>query len=318
MDWGASTARALVIAPDTRHSLVRASGGLLTAIGPVTFANRLSTLVRSGLSLVMPHDDATCEFEIGIGLAGFNWPDESAEYHSLCYSALSSLGPNLRLTIANDTRCALLADFSCNWGIAIVSGTGCNCRGWDISGNEYRAVGVSRYFGENGSGTDLTEYAIEIAATEWTQRIAPSQLTEALVSYFDVQDRDALIRLIANGVIVPDAGFAKHVLMLAEEGEPNAHFAAARLAQNLASLVLRVSHSLPAGGAAVKVVGAGSILQKSPTIQRYITNSLARMPVSFSINFLKYEPVIGALRLPHGPLNTAVFPEAVLHECLVA
>ena len=64
----------------------------------------------------------------GFGVSGYDWPSEKEP----TLRALAELGIDFaRLEMVNDTIWASWPGRAEGWGVALVSGTGCNCRGWD-------------------------------------------------------------------------------------------------------------------------------------------------------------------------------------------
>ncbi|HEX9617894.1 MAG TPA: BadF/BadG/BcrA/BcrD ATPase family protein, partial [Anaerolineales bacterium] len=70
----------------------------------------------------------------GFGVSGYDWPSE----RKLTLEAIASLGLSCPVDAVNDAILGLLAGSAEGWGIAVVSGSGCNCRGWD---REHRREG---------------------------------------------------------------------------------------------------------------------------------------------------------------------------------
>ncbi len=63
----------------------------------------------------------------GFGVSGYDWDCETAP----TLEAIGTLGLTAPVAAVNDTILGLLAGTTEGWGLAIVSGTGCNCWGWD-------------------------------------------------------------------------------------------------------------------------------------------------------------------------------------------
>ena len=63
----------------------------------------------------------------GFGVAGYDWESERAA----TLQVIHTLGLAGAVEAVNDTILGLLAGAPDGWGIALISGTGCNCRGWD-------------------------------------------------------------------------------------------------------------------------------------------------------------------------------------------
>ena len=105
--------------------------GLAAALGEAT----QQALADAGLS----REQMTAA---GFGVAGFDWPSEKAD----TLQAISTLGLSCPVEAVNDTMIGLMAGSEAGWGIGIVSGTGCNCRGWDRT-HRARALSPERVCG---------------------------------------------------------------------------------------------------------------------------------------------------------------------------
>jgi N-acetylglucosamine kinase-like BadF-type ATPase len=76
----------------------------------------------------------------GFGVAGYDWPVQKAATMQIIEPLI--LGGVVELV--NDTELGLLAGSPRFWGIAVVCGTGCNCRGWDKSHTHFGRVTPGR------------------------------------------------------------------------------------------------------------------------------------------------------------------------------
>jgi N-acetylglucosamine kinase-like BadF-type ATPase len=93
----------------------------------------------------------------GFGVAGYDWPSERVA----TLNTIGKLGLNAPVDAVNDTIVGLIAGAEEGWGIAVVSGTGCNCRGWDKARTREGAVtGGGDSMGEYAGSTDLTAKAL--------------------------------------------------------------------------------------------------------------------------------------------------------------
>jgi N-acetylglucosamine kinase-like BadF-type ATPase len=63
----------------------------------------------------------------GFGIAGYDWPSQKPDM----FQVIDQLGLSCPIGIVNDAVPALIAGAAEGWGVALVSGTGCNCRGRD-------------------------------------------------------------------------------------------------------------------------------------------------------------------------------------------
>ena len=116
----------------------------------------------------------------GFGIAGYDWESEK----KATIQVIKTLGLNSPMGLVNDTIIGLLAGAPQGWGIALVSGTGCNCRGWDQTHqHEGRVVGRSSLVGEGAGCTELMSEVIKALAYEWTLRGPHTELTPAIIHF---------------------------------------------------------------------------------------------------------------------------------------
>ncbi|MBM3126944.1 MAG: ATPase, partial [Chloroflexi bacterium] len=81
----------------------------------------------------------------GFGVAGYDWASE----REITRSTIQRLGLNAPFKFVNDAVLGIVAGTEEGWGIAIVSGTGCNCRGLDREhAREGRVTGHGLLLGE--------------------------------------------------------------------------------------------------------------------------------------------------------------------------
>src|SRR5262245_22995882 len=121
----------------------------------------------------------------GFGVAGYDFPPEREP----TLEAIATLGLNAPVEAVNDALIGLVAGASEGWGIAVVSGTSCNCWGWDGERRRQGQVtGGSLPMGEGAGAGELVQKAIQMVAQEWTGRGRPTQLSPAFVKYAGAQD----------------------------------------------------------------------------------------------------------------------------------
>ena len=74
----------------------------------------------------------------GMGIAGFDWPSQRQPHMDIIHS----LGLHCPVELVNDAALGIPAGTHEGWGLSVVSGTGCNCRGWNADRSRTgRAVG---------------------------------------------------------------------------------------------------------------------------------------------------------------------------------
>ena len=89
----------------------------------------------------------------GMGLAGYDWPSQ----REMILGAIRPVGLDCPLEIVNDSTLGIFAGTSAGWGVSVVSGTGCNCRGRgkDLKTEGRMVGGGSHWSGEYAGGGDL-------------------------------------------------------------------------------------------------------------------------------------------------------------------
>lgn len=126
----------------------------------------------------------------GFGIAGYDWPSEKLKMEQ----TVRRMGLACPLGLVNDCIPGLVAGASDGWGVVVVSGTGCNCRGWDASHKrEGRVTGYGYHLGEHAGSSELVWKAMQRVAFEWTKRGPATALTPALVEYAGAKNLEDLI-----------------------------------------------------------------------------------------------------------------------------
>jgi N-acetylglucosamine kinase-like BadF-type ATPase len=152
----------------------------------------------------------------GFGLAGFDWECQRQDHLDI----IATLGMICPVGLVNDASLGLRGGTSQGWGVAVVAGTGNNCRSRSRQGKEGRATGEGWLFGEFGSGGDIVGRAIQMANYEWLQRIPHSRLSDALIQKVGAKDLYDFIEGIDLGRYDLDANLARLVFQMAYEGCP--------------------------------------------------------------------------------------------------
>lgn len=120
----------------------------------------------------------------GFGVAGYDWPGELIP----TTQAVNTLGLNAPVEIVNDTIIGLVAGAKQGWGVGLVSGTGCNCWGWDENHKIGRVTGMGGWFGEYAGGGDIIHKAIIAVAYEAFKRGPATLLTPAILEISGATD----------------------------------------------------------------------------------------------------------------------------------
>jgi N-acetylglucosamine kinase-like BadF-type ATPase len=128
VDTGATKSHALIADESGRAiGFGEAGPGNPEGIGYTALADVLRSITSQAVSRA----------GIGIEQIADDWPSQ----REVTLSAIHPLGLRAPLEVVNDTIVGLLAGAPEGWGVAVVAGTGCNCRGRDRQRREGRMTG---------------------------------------------------------------------------------------------------------------------------------------------------------------------------------
>jgi N-acetylglucosamine kinase-like BadF-type ATPase len=289
-----STKTHTLIADDTGRALGFGQGGPGNheVVGYEGLAAALETAVNQALTGAgLAKEDLA---GAGFGVAGYDWPSEREP----TLRAIRSLRLTAPIEVINDTSLGLLAGAAEGWGVALVSGTGCNCRGWDRSRQrEGRVTGHGLWMGEAAGASELIQRTLQAVAQAWTRRGPTTQLTQALVEHSGSAGVEELLENLTTGLLQVDAAAAPLVFQVAAAGDPVAqeivHWAGCELGE-LACAVIR---QLGFEQLAFDVVLVGSMFGAGPALIEPMRRTIHALAPGARLVPLIAPPVIGAVLL---------------------
>lgn len=229
----------------------------------------------------------------GFGVAGYDWPGELEP----TLEAISKLGLSAPIEAVNDTIIGLVAGAEQGWGVGLVSGTGCNCWGWDEKHNIGRVTGMGDWFGEYAGGGDIVHRAIIAVAYQAFRRGPATQLTPALLEFTKAKDAMDLMEGLTLGRYQVDASAAPLVIQIAQQGDPVAvgilQWAGSELGE-LASCVIR---QINLEDREFDVVLIGSIYQCGELLMSALRKTVHQTAPKARFVQLKAPPVVGGVLL---------------------
>ena len=152
----------------------------------------------------------------GFGIGGYDWSAEEPRMQM----TINKLGLHAPFKMVNDVVLGLLAGTSEGWGVAVVSGTGCNCRGWDKEHKrEGRVTGYGVLMGEGAGGSELIHHTMQIIGYSWTKRLPPTALANAFIKYVGAKGLEDLIEGYTKNYYNIGAEAAPLVFQTAEQGD---------------------------------------------------------------------------------------------------
>jgi N-acetylglucosamine kinase-like BadF-type ATPase len=231
----------------------------------------------------------------GMGLGGYDWPSQ----RTMILGAIEPIGLNCPLEIVNDATLGIFAGAPDGWGLSVVSGTGCNCRGWsrDLK-HEGRVVGGGSFWsGEYAGGYDVAARAMRAVTFEWNKRGPATELTKAFIKITGARDLDDLVEGIYVGRYDFNPEMIKLVFHIAAQGDAAAlevvHWAGYELGQ-LACGVIRQLHL---ENEVFDVVLIGSLFDGHPMMQEALGETVHQIASGANLIRLNVPPVIGGVVL---------------------
>ena len=231
----------------------------------------------------------------GLGLAGFDWPSQEAAH----IDALTAAGIRTPSRLVNDTVLGIIAGSREGWGIAIVSGTGCNCRG--ISRDHQRQArvvgGAGHWSGEAAGGADILARAMRAVTYEWTKRGPVTGLSQAFLAHTAAQNLDELIEGLYLERYPFDPAMVLLVFETARQGDAQAMEVMRWAGRELGGMALGVINQLELKDEMFDVVLIGSIYDGHPLIKETLAETLLTAAPCASLVQLKVPPVVGGVLL---------------------
>lgn len=230
----------------------------------------------------------------GFGVAGYDWPSEKEATDM----AIRTLGLKSPVEIVNDTILGLMAGSMQGWGVAVVSGTGCNCRGWDKSHKrEGRVVGRSSLAGEWAGGTELMEKVVQALAYEWTQRGPHTELTNILIKYTGASSLADLLEGYFEEKYVLNASAANLVFQAAAEGDQVAQDIIRWAGCELGELAKAVIRQLEFETLEFEIVLVGGMFGGGSLLIEPMRETIQAIAPGAQLRRLVAPPVVGAVLL---------------------
>lgn len=229
----------------------------------------------------------------GFGIAGYDWPGEREPH----LEVIASLDLPAPLALVNDTIVGLIAGATEGWGVAVVSGTGSNCRGRDRQGREGRVTGCGGWFSEYGGAGDLVTKVLQVIAMEWSQRGPATRLTQAFVGLTGAKDATDLLEGLYLQRYTLSAEAAPLVFKVAAEGDPVALDVIRWAGRELGSLAVGVIHQLGFEDLDVEIVEIGSLFNGGPLLAETMMTTIHAVAPGARPVRLAAPPVVGGVLL---------------------
>jgi N-acetylglucosamine kinase-like BadF-type ATPase len=229
----------------------------------------------------------------GFGVSGLDYPSQKAP----TLRAIETLGLCAPIEAVNDALIGLVAGAADGWGVAVVSGTGCNCWGWDRDRRQGQVTGGGWQMGEYAGSIELASRAVQLVAYEWTQRGPATQLTPALLHYLGATDVIDLLHGLTSGRLEIDAAVAPLIFEVAARGDAVAIDLIRWAGRELGELAKAVIRQLNFATLEFDVVLLGSMFNGGALLIEPLRDSIAELAVGARLVRLQALPVVGAVLL---------------------
>jgi N-acetylglucosamine kinase-like BadF-type ATPase len=230
----------------------------------------------------------------GFGIAGFDWPSQK----EAMLLAVRSLGLQAPIEIVNDASLGILAGCSQGWGLAVVSGTGCNARGWDRGRqHEGRAIGEGDLVGEGAGASELIAMAVKAVSHEWTCQGPATFLTPLLVEHYGARNLADLVEGFSTNRLEMEPADALLVFKAAAAKDPVALDLTRWAGCELGKLANGVIRQLGFQELEFEVVLVGSMYDGNPLLIETMRDTIHSIAPGAKLVRLNVPPVVGAVIL---------------------
>jgi N-acetylglucosamine kinase-like BadF-type ATPase len=231
----------------------------------------------------------------GFGLAGYDWPSQQQAH----MQAVQSTGLACPLKVVNDAILGIVGGSPDGWGLSLVSGTGCNCRGWTRDRQQDgRVVGGASYWsGEAAGAFDIILRAMRAVAFQWNRRGPQTALTPLFLHHTGAQDLDDLVEGLYLNRYRLDGSLVRGVFEVAHQGDQPALEVIRWAGEQLGQMAWGVIHQLELEAEIFDVVLIGSLFDGHPLLSESLSAAVWQVAPKARFVRLKAPPVLGAVLL---------------------
>jgi N-acetylglucosamine kinase-like BadF-type ATPase len=228
----------------------------------------------------------------GFGIAGYDWASQKPRMEA----TIQRLGLSASCALVNDTIPGLVAGAEAGWGVNVVSGTGCNCRGWDQSHQrEGRVTGYGVTMGEAAGSSELVFRAMQLVGQAWTRRGPQTALSEAYIRHAGAQSLEDLLEGYTEGYYSIGPETARLVFQTAYAGDPVACELITWAGTELGEMANGVIRQLNFETLAFDVVLSGSMFEGGALLIDPMRATILKIAPGARLVRLNVPPVIGSV-----------------------
>jgi N-acetylglucosamine kinase-like BadF-type ATPase len=180
--------------------------------------------------------------------------------------------------------------------VGVVSGTGCNCRGWDRDHKrEGRVTGYGLLMGEAAGGTELAYRAMQLVGFEWMHRGPKTALSQMFVEYTGAKNVEDLLEGYTEERYQILANVAPLIFETARQGDAVAQGLIHWAGQELGEMANSVIHQLEFEQLEFDVVLAGSMFEGGSVLTEPMRETIQKVAPGARLVRLTVPPVLGAV-----------------------
>jgi len=271
------------------------------------FTALLSALEQALNSSGLKHADIC---GAGFGIAGYDWPSEKPAMRA----TLDRLGLQASYALVNDAIPGLVAGAKDGWGINVVSGTGCNCRGWDQNHErEGRVTGYGIVMGEAAGSSELVFRAMQLVGQEWTKRGPHTTLSETFVKYAGAKSLGDLLEGYTENYYAIGAETAPLVFQTAYEGDQVARELITWAGIELGEMACGVIRQLEFEKLNFEVVLSGSMFEGGELLIDPMVATIQKAAPMAHMVRLNVPPVLGSVLIGMEQGRLTITPDIRAH-----
>lgn len=227
----------------------------------------------------------------GFGIGGYDWPSEGEKMTA----TIRRLGLETPIKFVNDAVPGLVAGATDGWGVAVVSGTGCNCYGLDKTHTrEGRVTGYGTLMGEGAGGTELMFRCMQLVGYAWTKRGPMTALCDAMIKYAGAKNLEDLLEGYTEGRFHIGADAAPLVFEAARQGDAVAHELIHWAGCELGEMACAVIRQLEIEDLAFDVVLTGGMFKGGALLIEPLQATIHKLSPKARLVRLSVPPVMGA------------------------
>ncbi|MCE1252043.1 MAG: hypothetical protein LWX83_00670 [Anaerolineae bacterium] len=310
VDLGSSKTHALVSNGEGAVLGIGRSGpGNHEVVGYDGFQQNLKLAVQQAL------DAAGIKIEMingaGFGVSGYDWDFE----RPAILNVINTLALNAPIEVVNDAVPGIVAAARDGWGLAVVSGTGCNCWGRDYTHSRLGHVtGGGTTFGEGAGASEIVARSIHQVAYQYTRRGPETLLSHLYMQLTGSSNLEELLSGLAMGSIHISPSAAPLVFKAAEAGDEVALNLLDWAGNELGELANAVIRQLSFEALTFDVVLVGSFFNGGDRLINPMRIKIHSLAPGANLVRLKQPPAIGAVLM--GMEKSGVKITALIRENL--